>query len=953
MIGVMVWKESREHWSIWLTLAAVAVACLVGFPIAVTLVTGPSERDMQSIRETTAAVIACVYGMVCGGMLLAGEREEQTLPFLDTLPCSRLQLWTAKALMGLGLVLSQAILVTILALFLNNGPDQSSQTRFALVVGVLFCGLSGYAWGLLFSAYGRNVLNVVGVAFAGQVAAAIPITLYAAFAGAFYRNGESGDSLSLGAGFLVWALLMVVVPLFVSATVFSRPDALRRTSAPAPTQSTHWSSSWTALFWLTFRQCRGLAIVLAIVSLLTGMVLPFTGPLLWPAATALIGVVCGVSVFGDEQRLGSHRFLGEQRLPFGRVWMVKVGVRLLLAALAAVLVIAPSLVVAAWVAANDHQQFVDQGQSFISKIMKCKLLELRPSWVFITLWLSYGFSVGHLSGLMFRRGLVAMVVALAETLLLVSLWTPSVVIGGLYLWQVAVIPLVLLVTGRMMMRPWTAGRLVSTRPLLGGFAAILFCGLWLAGSLWYRVEEVPEAPHRYDMDAFVKSLPKVEDDPGGLHVRKALTRVGVMRKTLDPPLRPIDADGPKIINYDQLLVRAAESGWHADQPELAAWLDQWFDDTWENSLADAANEPLGLVENPKTLTLRSRMELIDHARIVPYLLVVRGLQQQACGKPEVFIKNLDIGLNLARNLRHKSPAGPMVMGKHVERILVKGLERWLDRLVGHLELAKEANEILHRHEVENPTDPADVAQVQYLMALNTFDQMIDILSRTPANNSDLESARLQSEAEVLRTAWQVPWERLRLMRFLRQFYEGDLTQNSDLLQKAPGILLMLRNGSDGWRMGASTSQEQCQFRAVQLKIALRQYLAEHGKPATTLDVLVEKQYLPSIPLDPYDGKPFRYRLSLGEDIEWPDDAARVERPLVPGGPPAEPPEPEPAIPTRRVPAGQGILWSVGPDKIDNGGRRQIQVQRNRPQSDGEDMIFLVPQPPAPPQPWWP
>ena len=42
----------------------------------------------------------------------------------------------------------------------------------------------------------------------------------------------------------------------------------------------------------------------------------------------------------------------------------------------------------------------------------------------------------------------------------------------------------------------------------------------------------------------------------------------------------------------------------------------------------------------------------------------------------------------------------------------------------------------------------------------------------------------------------------------------------------------------------------------------RRYQADNGKPADNLDELVPK-YLPSIPLNPYDEKPFRYQLSRG------------------------------------------------------------------------------------------
>ena len=73
--------------------------------------------------------------------------------------------------------------------------------------------------------------------------------------------------------------------------------------------------------------------------------------------------------------------------------------------------------------------------------------------------------------------------------------------------------------------------------------------------------------------------------------------------------------------------------------------------------------------------------------------------------------------------------------------------------------------------------------------------------------------------------------------------------------------------------------------------------------------------LDPIPPDPFDGHPFRYRLSKGEKIVWPDDpdpfqpgaAAPAAMGGVAGGDVMEAPQ----EPTREVPAGQGILWSIG------------------------------------------
>jgi hypothetical protein len=50
-------------------------------------------------------------------------------------------------------------------------------------------------------------------------------------------------------------------------------------------------------------------------------------------------------------------------------------------------------------------------------------------------------------------------------------------------------------------------------------------------------------------------------------------------------------------------------------------------------------------------------------------------------------------------------------------------------------------------------------------------------------------------------------------------------------------------------------------------------------------------------------------------------------------------------PTKEVPAGQGVLWSVGEDGQDDGGLRQ--VAPNEPRTmPGQDLIYLVPRPPS-------
>src|SRR5262245_47201745 len=105
MIRVLAWKEYREHRTVWAALAVVTVLVLVG----VARLEHGSHDARAVILLTTSSLLSCVVGIVYGALLFAGEREEGTLGFLDSLPSARRQIWQAKALTGAALVLGQVV----------------------------------------------------------------------------------------------------------------------------------------------------------------------------------------------------------------------------------------------------------------------------------------------------------------------------------------------------------------------------------------------------------------------------------------------------------------------------------------------------------------------------------------------------------------------------------------------------------------------------------------------------------------------------------------------------------------------------------------------------------------------------------------------------------------------------------------------------------------------------
>ena len=87
-------------------------------------------------------------------LLLAGEKEERTLDFLDNLTGRRGPIWWSKVLAGASLTLYQTLAMSAIAVALGVG----SWGRASLL---LIVGLYGLAWGMLAGALLSNVLRAV------------------------------------------------------------------------------------------------------------------------------------------------------------------------------------------------------------------------------------------------------------------------------------------------------------------------------------------------------------------------------------------------------------------------------------------------------------------------------------------------------------------------------------------------------------------------------------------------------------------------------------------------------------------------------------------------------------------------------------------------------------------------------------------------------------------------
>jgi hypothetical protein len=900
MFRAVLWKEYREQRSICLTLAVVSAAALLVAHAALS-----SGGDGYSVpdRDMLAAVagsLAWMCGLICGAMLLAGEREGGTQDFLDTLPTGRWPLWLAKCLVGILFLLVLLAVVAGLAgwLLWPTGDQPPEQSRWFWGAVILVAGLAGYGWGIFFSALTRSVLAAAGLAILVQLGfwatvLALLVVFEALVLAVLRIHGDIRFSP------LVVGFLWLALPLPLSALVYSRVDRLRRPSREAaPWLVSHWLEGWRQCLGLGWMQVRGLYLGVLLGCVAGAVLVVVNFALFWPLVTLIVGVVCGVTTFNDEQG-GAYRFLGDQRLPLTRLWLVKFGLRLVLAGLACLVLFLPALF---FVALRDAEHYTPRAGPMLGSY----LLSLGLSPVaFAFTWVLHGLAVGQLCGLVFRKPLVALVVSVGLAALLAAVWTPSLLLGGLHAWQVLAVPLVLVVCAWRLLPAWATDRLASRRVLVRlALAGLLCVGLVVLG-LWWRVAEVPAVARPDDFDAFVEHLDEASQNRVGVNLRNALDGLQDQKRLLTTQQTDTVRECDEVIRH----------GWPDKKPELAVALDRVFaSDVWKLFPRDDAL-PAGLVDDPRRPLTPAVLQHAGTARAAGKLLAARGLQMQTTsGRPEVFVDNLRTTLVLVRNLENGAPSQSAVNAVLVESDQMVTLDRWLERCTGRPDLLRQALDVVRRHRDRVPADYHERRYADYLQARDTLASPQDWL---PLPFSANETANV--EVALVTTALELPWEQAREQRLIAQRYLGGWPNAFPAL--VPHVPQAHPAADD------SAPRRRCRLDAAVLKLALRLYQCEKGRPADSLKQLVPA-YLDTVPRDPFDGAAFRYRLSAGEEIAWPVEEVR-SRVVHPEA-------------VRKVRPGQGVLWSVGEDKMDDGGKRRFQPGAKC--QAGEDVIYVVPLP---------
>ncbi len=880
MNAALCWKEYRQQRGLWLAIGGLAVLLIIG--IAASLGRGSGlaafhEEPVRSFLTWLGCSVVLAYGVACGALLLAGDKEDRTLSFLDTLPAPRQALWRGKLASGLLGSVAQGLLLASLGLGLGYLP-----TDVALSLPLV--GADAVVWGLVAGALWSNVLLAVLTGIALLTASwVLPLLLNSATALLVLKLAEAAAGLA-------W-----------SHWIYCAPERARRLHAEQlglaeAKRKFAWDRGW-AMHWLAVRQGRWVLLGAAAASVVLGLAVNLMPLVLYPAATLLLGLVCGLATFAPEQVHGQQRFLGAQRFPPGKIWVDKVGFWAVAALWLNILLWA---VAVGALIVSDSQQ-ASSGYNGRGDYWQDRWFGGAPldHGFFLFLWLIHGLWLGQFCALWAARPVIAAIVALLLGTAWSLLWLPSVLFGGIAYWQLLTVPIALGLVTRLCFWRWLTGRLYEPGSLIGLGAVAAAAVLFVAGSIRYRVLEIPDVGEPEAVQELIATMPPPEQDEAGPLIRRAGAEFVELTRKADADFAP---PGAAAAPEDQrnswaMLNDVLDEGWK-DNPRLARWLDQVCAGSWFKDVHRAARLPLGMIQDPRLLDMMGACRDEFHCATMGTVLGARAAQQAALGKSRETLELIETAFGFSCQMRNHAPAQTFYSGRQLEYAALAVQARWLAQADRDREQLRAALRLLQRQEERRPGD-WQVLAANYLACRNSLDREPTAAfgARGPLTHCTNQS--------VWRLAWQVPWERARQDRLGNLIYQVWLQQAKTPYWEVLAHQLRLRedyvrSGRESWYAidrgfppptgpGADWSPDQwgqllqrawpealsgnyvgmpgglARLRGQVLTTALVLYQAELGKLPETLQALVP-EYLARLPVDPFTGKSFEYRISAGETI---------------------------------------------------------------------------------------
>jgi len=908
------WKDARQLWPIW---AFLALAALAAQWLAL-------RYWSTTIQQTSLVMLAIMwtslYAIACGAAAFAGEREVGTLMLLDITPVPRRVVWSGK--LSFALVTTLVLVSLLLAMAaLGTPPEMSSISAQPLtpwdVASLLVIVLEALGWGLFWSALLRSALSaaVVAIFCTGLSSIYLLVRLDAAM-------GEHPEALRPLA---VWPLGVALIAIAASHVLFtrsglprplrirfrspievirvgsrhpSRMKSQRKPSVPGmlseavqPGMSRvvgadtlaltprgparrSWFFEARALAWQTARHGSKTWCLLAAVGLLPPLLVLLSTGSIDPAYLVCAGIgialVAGISVFSLENRAGTQRFLNYHAARPGLVWLVKLTVWCL--GLAAI-----------W------------GPPAVLVGLLALPMPRRGAEILVgVLVLPLTFSIAQLSGMTIRRGITALMVALVLTLALAIPLLAGVFSLMVPLWGLFVLPIAPLVVSWAWSGDWLRSRPAPERWMRLGLLLLGAASVVTAGYAGYRVLSVPDVSLIAAPESWIRAasaLPPAERNAAELY-REAGRRLNSQHVSQPAEYLKRNSEALDLIRRavarSECQFEALDRLTSSDEPDPFA-----MDQLVELVLLDAGE----LQKSGNLEGAWDDMLVLFH--------MARQLSEGTATKKSLTAWEIEReGLGLAMEWA--------VAPKQTPERLHKASEAYqaLPKMVQAADVIR-----AEAHFAEKTLNlPADKLRDELLLIGGGSDSWwpawVDVITM-PWEIARARRVNRVLAAAFLQTAVQNPFQRL--ISSSNGFSSPALDYDRQSTPLADRLIPNLAPSLE------SSNRNEVGRRALLQVLALRAWQLQHGgQLPDRLEVLVPEE-LPSLPDDPYTGRPFGYVRSPGEILpslrytlrSWLSAAPRrfVGFDLTVQAEASWKPTP-----------GYGLLYSVGPDLHDDHGR---------------------------------
>jgi ABC-type transport system involved in cytochrome c biogenesis permease component len=707
MNRALIWKEYREQRLTSFVLPAIAAALVAVLPLAAPSI-GIPTTEILSVRQGVLILFAVLCGIVGGAQHWAADIENGTLPFLDMMPVPRARLWFAKTIYAVAQWGLQMIALAVIALVAAAIPfEDHGLSSAAAVLGMSALLLSV---NVATSAYAKTVLGAIG--------RSVPFGIFLPVAGLiaidvvmntlrFRANLEhtAASAISVGFGILMISM-MLIVPLAISYRHVSAVDRSRGGEGIVRTESPRMRA-FRAAWGLAMHDTRSMALPLAVL-MAPNFFLATSEPVLaWLFTGSLIGAYLGLTVTDAEKQGGAFKLWGDQRLPVGTLWGVKVLHRLMILMgcfLVILLTVAGAMFFLSQASGNViNRSFAVRWASAVAVASPYSFLPLIGHL--------FGFGAGLVFPLITPKKILALFGAALTGLTATIFWLPMIGSGGLTKMQWVGVPLVFAITARVLVWPWAVGRL-NTRTTLAGLVLPL---LAVAG-YWYGVEQariaaVPKVGPILDEAAFMSVMNTTQASQAGDQLKEVISEVATLRDQVVRQVNEtrnygeVDAGWGKVVvnRFQSALEQASKEGIGSVPEDARKALDHILSGSWVAKIdaltaADVEYANLGPITGD-----RYEPNWYDGRRTVLGLagemLLIDALIKDQAGDAAGALDRIDQAFRVSRWLGHRVAYPNSFAAAGVTNMAIQTLNYWMEGRTakGDVDLLRKANALIERH----------------------------------------------------------------------------------------------------------------------------------------------------------------------------------------------------------------------------------------------------------------